>query len=93
MSEKTELLGGCGEPVKVKTWRRGHSIKCARRGSLMIRYWSPDPIEAEVADFCRTCRYLKEAEATTNCEFRIIENCRVCLWKDTCHEALKEAEA
>ena len=62
MSDKTELVGGCGEPVEAKTWRQGHSINCTKRGSLTIRYWKPDPIEAEVTDFCKTCRYLKEAE-------------------------------
>jgi hypothetical protein len=65
---RLKVKGRCGFMVATKTWRQGHSIKCKKSGSTMIRYWQPDRtrylfrthavshIEAEVWDFCRICK-------------------------------------
>ena len=51
-----KVKGLCGFMVDTKTWKQGHSIKCNLRFSKAIRYWQPDTLEAEVADFCRFCK-------------------------------------
>lgn len=69
-----EVEGSCGFKVTTKTWKQGHSIKCSRRGGNALRYWQPDKtsyafthnfstdIEAELWDFCRTCRFRKDRQ-------------------------------
>jgi len=58
MSEVIE--GACGKKVTVDIEKTGPSyvsgvIKCGDR--LLMSWWKPDDLKAEVERFCRTCEY------------------------------------
>jgi len=59
MSKKRLMKGSCMFNLPIKIWSRGHSIKCALRGKVEVRYWKPNTIHDEIAEFCTGCRLLE----------------------------------